>query len=388
MTSAKLTSRQRVLTALTHEEPDTVPLALGGGPYGIVDDLYLRLVDFLDLGKPVPPFRAGHSISYMDDRLLEKLGTDIRYCWPGLLPNSPVIPGEDEDTFYDSYGQVWKRALPYYYAAEGILKEASSVDDIEQLVRWPDLSDPRWMAGVTERACELSEQTDYFVAMRMVASHGPFQTACDLRGTENFLRDMALNPELAETLLEKVTSVIEGLLKLAMQAGGEYFDMIELPGDDYAGNTNTIMSPKMFRQFIKPCIERLVRIVKEHNTDMKVMLHSDGAITKFLPDIIELGIDVIHPLEPLPAIDLVSVKEEFGKQVTFLGGIDISHAMPGSREDVIAETKRRIAQLAPGGGYILAPSNHLQADVSPENVVTLFETARKFGKYPIENVNV
>ena len=388
MTSAKLTSRQRVLTALTHEEPDTVPLALGGGPYGIVDDLYLRLVDFLDLGKPVPPFRAGHSISYMDDRLLEKLGTDIRYCWPGLLPNSPVIPGEDEDTFYDSYGQVWKRALPYYYAAEGILKQASIADDIERLVRWPDLSDPRWMAGVAERACELSEQTDYFVAMRMVASHGPFQTACDLRGTENFLRDMALNPELAETLLEKVTSVIEGLLKLAMQAGGEYFDMIELPGDDYAGNTNTIMSPKMFRQFIKPCIERLVRTVKEHNSDMKVMLHSDGAITKFLPDIIELGIDVIHPLEPLPAIDLVSVKEEFGKQVTFLGGIDISHAMPGSREDVIAETKRRIAQLAPGGGYILAPSNHLQADVSPENVVTLFETARKFGKYPIENVNV
>ena len=388
MTSAKLTSRQRVLTALTHEEPDTVPLALGGGPYGIVDDLYLRLVDFLDLGKPVPPFRAGHSISYMDDRLLEKLGTDIRYCWPGLLPNSPVIPGEDEDTFYDSYGQVWKHALPYYYAAEGILKEASSVDDIERLVRWPDLSDPRWMAGVAERACELSEQTDYFVAMRMVASHGPFQTACDLRGTENFLRDMALNPELAETLLEKVTSVIEGLLKLAMQAGGEYFDMIELPGDDYAGNTNTIMSPKMFQQFIKPCIERLVRTVKEHNSDMKVMLHSDGTITKFLPDIIELGIDVIHPLEPLPATDLVSVKEEFGKRVTFLGGIDISHAMPGSREDVIAETKRRIAQLAPGGGYILAPSNHLQADVSPENVVTLFETARKFGKYPIENVNV
>ena len=124
MTSAKMTSRQRVLTALTHEEPDTVPLALGGGPYGIVDDLYLRLVDFLDLGTPVPPFRAGHSISYMDDRLLETLGTDMRYCWPGLLPNSPIIPGEDEDTFYDSYGQVWKRALPYYYAGEGLLKDA------------------------------------------------------------------------------------------------------------------------------------------------------------------------------------------------------------------------------------------------------------------------
>ncbi len=384
MTSIKMTSRERVLTALAHEEPDTVPLALGGGPYGIVDDLYLRLVALLDLGAPVPPFRTGHNISYMDDRLLEKLGTDIRYCWPGLLPNSPIIPGADENTFYDSYGQIWKRALPYYYAAEGILKDATSVDDIDRLVRWPDLSDPRWMAGVAERARLLNEETDYFVVMRMVASHGPFQTACDLRGTENFLKDLARNPEFAIALLGRVTSVIETSLKLAMQAGGQYFNMIELPGDDYAGNTSTLISPVMFRKFIKPCIERLIKAIKEHNPDMKVMLHSDGAITNFLPDIIQLGIDVIHPLEPLPATDLVVVKGTFGKQITFLGGIDISHAMPGSREDVIAEAKRRIAQLAPGGGYILAPSNHLQADVPPKNVVTLFETAKKFGKYPIQ----
>jgi len=388
MTPAKMTSRQRVLTALTHEEPDTVPLALGGGPYGIVDDLYLRLVDFLKLGKPVSPFRSGHSISYMDDRLFERLGTDMRYCWPGLLPNSPVTPGEDTNTFYDSYGQVWKRALPYYYAGDGILKEASNIDDIDRLVRWPDLSDPRWMAGVVERARMLHEQTGYFVVMRMVASHGPFQTACDLRGTETFLMDMALNPEFAQTLLDKITNILEGLLGLAMQAGGGYFNMIELPGDDYAGNTNTIMSPVMFRKFIKPCMARLVNIVKGHNPDVKVMLHSDGAITNLLADIIDLGVDVIHPLEPLPATDLTAVKEKYGKQVAFLGGIDISHAMPGSREDVIAETKRRIAQLAPGGGYILAPSNHLQADVPAENVVTLFETARQFGQYPIRVTEV
>ena len=384
MTSATMTSRQRVLTALTHEEPDTVPLALGGGPYGLVDDLYLRLVDYLNLGAPVPPFRSGHNISYMDDHLLEKLGTDLRYCWPGLMPNSPVNPGPDENTFYDSYGQVWKRALPYYYSGDGLLKEATSIDDIERLVRWPDPSDPRWMAGVAKRARELRENTDYFIVMRMVASHGPFQTACDLRGTENFLKDLVRNRNFAQTLLEKVTTMLENLLKQAMLAGGGYFDMIELPGDDYAGNTNIMISPAMFRKFIKPCIVRLVKVIKEHNPNMKVMLHSDGAITALLPDIIDMGVDVIHPLEPLPATDLTAVKEKFGRQVTFLGGIDISHAMPGSREDVITEAKRRIAQLAPGGGYILAPSNHLQADVPAENVATLFETARQFGKYPIQ----
>ncbi len=369
--------RQRVLAALHHQEPDRVPTALGGGPYGIVDDLYLRLVQLLGLGAPVQPFRSGHSISYMDDRLLARLGTDIRYCWPGLLPNSPVVPGEDADTFYDSYGQVWKRAQPYYYTGPGLLEQAASLEDIERLVRWPDLNDPRWTAGLAERARMLHENTDYFVTMRMVASHGPFQTACDLRGTENFLMDLTLRPEFTQALLEKVTTAIAGLLRLAMQVGGRWFDMIELPGDDYAGNTSTIISPRMFRQYIQPCLARLITTIKEYNPDTAIMLHSDGAISRLLPDIIALGVDVIHPLEPLPATDIPAVKANFGDQVTFLGGIDISHAMPGSTEEVVQEVKRRIMQLAPGGGYILAPSNHLQADVPPENVVTLFETARQ-----------
>lgn len=368
--------RERVLAAINHQEPDRVPLALGGGPYGLVDDLYLRLVDHLGLGQTVLPFRSGHNISYMDDRLLERLGTDLRYCWPGLLPNSPVIPGPD-GTFYDSYGQIWKRAFPYYYTGDGLLKDATSLDDIERLIRWPDLSDPRWTDGVTERAKNLRENTDYFVVMRMVASHGPFQTACDLRGTTNFLMDLASRPEFALALLDKITTAIGGLLRLAMQAGGQWFDMVELPGDDYAANTNLMISPAMFRKFIQPCITRLVKIIKENNPAAKIMLHSDGAITKLIPDIIALGVDVLHPLEPLPATDVPAVKAAFGDKITFLGGIDISHAMRGSREDVIADVTRCLTQLSPGGGYILAPSNHLQADVPTENVVTLFESAKE-----------
>ena len=380
---ASVTPRQRVLAALSHQEPDRIPLALGGGPYGLVDDLYLRLIKHLGLGDPVAPFRTGHNISYMDDRLLERLGTDTRYCWPGLLPNSPIIPGRDADTFHDSYGQLWKRARPYYYAGEGLLADANSIDDIERLVRWPDLKDPRWTAGLADRARELREQNEYFVIMRMVASHGPFQTACDLRGTVKFLMDMARNPEFAKHLLDKVTSVIEGLLRLALEAGGRSFDMIELPGDDFASNTSTLVSPVMFRAFIRPCIERQVKVIKEYDPGMKIMLHSDGAISSLLPDLIALGIDVIHPLQPLPATDLEAVKRDFGGRISFLGGIDILQAMTGTRQDVIEEVKLRIGQLAEGGGYILAPSNHLQSDVPAENVVTLFDAARDLGKYPV-----
>lgn len=378
-----LTPRQRVYTALRHETPDRVPTALGGGPYGLVDDLYFRLLDYFQLGEPVPPFRKGHNISYMDDRLLSRLGTDFRYCWPARLPNSPVIPGPDENTFYDSFGQVWKRALPYYYAGRGLLQDSAEISDIERLVRWPDPHDPSWMEGVAQRAEELQTNTPYFVVMRMVASHGPFQTACDLRGTENFLTDLIEKPEFAQALLERITTLLEGLLDAAMRAGGPWFDMIELPGDDYAGNTGLILSPAMFRRFIKPCLRRMIDTIRRHKPEIKIMLHSDGAISRLIPDFIELGVDVLHPLEPLPATNIPEIKRQFGNQISFLGSIDISHAMLGSREQVIEEVRTRLVQLAEGGGYILAPSNHLQADVPAENVVTLFQAAHELGKYPI-----
>ncbi len=381
--STPLTPRQRVYVALRHEVPDRVPTALGGGPYGIVDDLYFRLLDFFRLGEAVPPFRKGHNISYMDDRLLSCLGTDFRYCWPARLPNSPVIPGPDENTFYDSFGQIWKRALPYYYAGSGLLQDTTDIGDIERLVHWPDPHDPSWMEGVEQRAKELQTQTPYFVAMRMVASHGPFQTACDLRGTENFLTDLIEHPDFALALLDRITALLEGLLDAAMQAGGRWFDMIELPGDDYAGNTGLILSPVMFRRFIKPCLARMIHTIRRHKPEIKIQLHSDGAIARLIPDFIELGVDVLHPLEPLPATNIPEIKQMYGHQISFLGGIDISRAMLGNREEVVQEVKTRLAQLAEGGGYILAPANHLQADVPAENVAALFEAAREWGKYPL-----
>jgi uroporphyrinogen decarboxylase len=195
--------------------------------------------------------------------------------------------------------------------------------------------------------------------------------------------DMAADREFAQALLERITATLDGLMQRALEAGGRYFDLVELPGDDYASNTGLLVSPAMFRRFIKPCLKRLVDTIKGFNPALKVMLHSDGAITALLPDLIEIGVDMVHPLEPLPATDLPAVKARFGDRLAFLGGIDISHAMPGRLEDVIAEARLRITQLAAGGGYILAPANHLQADVPPENVVALFREAQKFGRYPI-----
>jgi uroporphyrinogen decarboxylase len=378
-----LSPRERVHLTLQHKEPDRVPVALGGGPYGVVDPVYFKLLDYLQIGDPVAPFRQGHNISYMDDRLLDKLDTDFRYVYPNRLPNSPIQPGREPGTFYDSYGQVWIQAQPYYYAGKGILSEMHPDQGLDAWISFPDPEDPLWMSGVAERAEMLRQTTDYFVVMRMVASHGVFQTACDLRGTENFLVDLAINPNFAQSLLDKIASLQLGLIRQALIAGGAYFDMIELPGDDYASNQGTLISPAMFRRFIKPILKRFVDEIRSYRPDISIMLHSDGVITSLLEDLIEVGVDVVHPLEPLPSVDLVEIKRRFGDRVTFLGAIDISHAMPGTVDDVINEAKTRIQQLGPGGGYILAPSNHIQADVPPENVVALYQAAHRYGCYPL-----
>jgi uroporphyrinogen decarboxylase len=378
-----LSSRERVQLALQHQEADRVPCALGGGPYGLVDDLYLRLLKLLNLGEPVAPFRKYHNISYQDDRLWDVLGTDMRYVYPGDSPTSPSRMSNDPNRFLDALGQEWVRAFPYYYAGPALLARATQVSDIDRLISWPDVNLPEWTAGVHDRAKWLRTTTDCWITARMVASHGPYQTACDLRGTEQFLVDMIDDPEFAETLIDRITTLYEGLLRNYLLACGPYIDMIELPGDDYAGNTNLILSPRLFQQLILPALKRLVTVAKDVRPDLVVMFHSDGVITRLIPDLLSIGIDVIHPLEPLPAMDLTAIKAEFGKRVSFLGGIDISRAMPGARQDVAEEVQRRIRQLAPGGGYILTPANHLQADVPAENVLELVEAVRRFGRYPI-----
>jgi len=372
--------KERVLKALSHEEPDRIPLALWGGSYGLVDTLYEKLVEKLNLGSPLPPIRFGHTVTHIDDRLLDVLGTDTRMIWPGAAPSSPTHVSEDGDMAFDDFGQPWKRTFPYYSATEGLLKERGTINAIEECIHWPDIDDPKWISGVAERA-ESLKGSRYFIVGRMVVSHGPFQMACDFRSMENFMMDMVLDPEFAKALLARATDLICGMTRNYLIAAGDVMDMIELPGDDYGGNDNLVFSPRLFRQMIRPCIERIVNCVREFRPDIKIMFHSDGAVGRLIPDFIDMGIDVLHPLEPVSGMDPVQVKAEYGNEISFLGGVDISHAMPGTIKDVRADVDRCIKDLAPHGGYILAPCNHLQADVPPENVIELYSYAKQAGIY-------
>ena len=163
---------------------------------------------------------------------------------------------------------------------------------------------------------------------------------------------------------------------------GPALDILELPGDDFAGNQFPIISPKKFDQFFKEPYTQLIRRIKARCPHIKVVYHSDGAMTPFLQRIVDIGADVFHPLEPLPATDMAAVKAQFGDRLAFMGGIDIREAMQGDEAGVVEEVRLRISQLAPGGGYILAPANHLQRDVPPRNLFVLCEAAQENGGYP------
>jgi uroporphyrinogen decarboxylase len=162
---------------------------------------------------------------------------------------------------------------------------------------------------------------------------------------------------------------------------GEDVD-IAMFADDLGTQQNLQISPKMYRSIIKPRQKALFDVVRQH-TQAKIFLHSDGAIARIIPDLIEIGVDIVNPVQPTcEGMDTAVLKRDFGKDITFWGAVDTQHVLPfGTRQQVVDEVKRRIDDLAPGGGFVLAAVHNIQPEVPPENVVTLFDTALEYGRY-------
>jgi uroporphyrinogen decarboxylase len=371
--------RQRVLTAINHQEPDYVPLAVWGSAYGITDPLYFDLLKYLQLGEPVPPFRTrkGHTINYYDDRVLEALDIDVRHVDPGFTD----LGGPSAGGGMDAWGIRYDQSGIYLTAVDHPLQN-SNPDSLEDYP-WPNVETLIRHDELRARSRFLKEKTDYAVVGRAFDSFGPFERCCALRGTDTFLLDLAGDAEFAEKLIQKVTDVLYSGLEIYLATAGRYLDILELPGDDYAA-TRPIISPRMFDRFFAPVWQRLIALVKQAAPQCKILFHSDGAMEPFLSRLADLGVDIFHCLEPLPDVDMARIKKLYGKNLCFWGAIDIKQALQGSAARVEDEVKLRIRELAPGGGYVLAPANHLQPDVPPENVIALFNAGRKFGRYPLD----
>ena len=375
-----ISSRERVVIALSHQEPDKVPIDIGEGRQtSIYVQPYLKTMQALGFGAPEIVASPRGVVDRFDERFLQKLDIDFRRIAVRGVPQDQVA--ESDGTFSDEWGIRWKKVGYFVSPVHHPLKDAT-VDDLKRY-RWPDPNDERRFKGVREEAEFKWKNTGYaIVAQQPNHTYGVLTEAIYLRGMENFFMDLIINKEFASALMAYVTDYHVRLYENYLDAVGEFVNVVHT-SDDLGAQAGPYMSLDMYREIIKPHERRFMSAIK-NKTEAKILHHSDGAITSFIDDLIEIGVDILNPVQPSPEMDPPSLKKAFGGRISFHGGIDQHRALTGgTSDDVRAEVELRIRQLAPGGGYILAAAQTVMPEVPAGNIICMFETARKKGRYPI-----
>jgi uroporphyrinogen decarboxylase len=379
-----MTSRERVVTALEHREPDRVPwdcnFSYGG---------YLRLQEYLGFvpEKEVKPSSSWLSVG-IPLELMQELQVDLCYIGLSRPRNAPVFEYGME-TYTDGWGVSYRKidnpSGAHYEFANQVLDQATIADLADY--PWPDPHNPELVDGLEEKARNLYECTDFALVGKF--SNSIFEQAFFMRGFEQLLVDLAMDPEFAGALMDKLTDIAIASIEVGLKACGQYIQALRLAGDDMGHQSGTLVSPKMFRRLIRPRFERLYRsartMLDDYNPAIKIMAHTDGDVYPIIPDYIEMGLDVLNPVQPYVAeMEHDKLKREFGDRLSFHAGIDIQNVLPfGSPEEVRQEAIKTIRALGPGGGYILAPTHYVQPDVPPENIIALRDAVLEFGRYPL-----
>jgi uroporphyrinogen decarboxylase len=375
---AKLKHRERVRRALNHQEPDRVPLDLGGRVTSIHVVEYRKLSHHLgiDTAAELDPF---YSVMNPDFRVLERLGVDFYYLF--LRGPEYLVAKENPDgTYVNQWGITVKKVGTHSQRVSHPLKH-SDLDDLETYP-WPVPDQPERAAGLHDMARDLYENTDYALVAAPV-NGGIFEFGQHLVGMSTFLMDLLLNKDFANALLDRLLDVQIGLWEVLLNAVGDFIEIAQL-ADDFGAQDNMLISPDLFREMFKPRYKLMIDFIKSRS-NCKVFFHCDGAIFDIIEDFIEMGVDVLNPLQPTAqGMEPARIKSSFGDRLAFHGAIDNQQLLPnGSVEEVQQAVKREIDALAPGGGYILAAAHLLEPDMPLENVFAMYDTAREYGMYPI-----
>ena len=389
MKREELTSRERVRLALNHRETDRIPRDLGGTAVstitlGACDALtdYLAKTEGLRVRSGQVRFanRWGQTVC-PDEAILERFKIDTRPIFCGPTRHWRDMWYQDGKLFVDEWGVLRQRSSEskyhYYDIIGNPLADATTVDDLERF-RWPSGTDEGRVDGLREEAKYLYDKTDYALVGNIVGID-IFELTWFLRGFENALMDLMINQEFAHHVLRKITDIQLQKSELFLDAVGECLDVVVL-GDDLATQDSLFLSPEAYRTMVKPYQKELFDLVKA-KTPAKLLYHTDGAVRPLIDDLIELGADILQPVQVTAVgMDSARLKADFGEKVTFWGGIDNQHIVPhGTTEEVKAEVERRIRDFSPGGGYVFAAGHNIQFDVPPENVVALFDHAYEVG---------
>jgi len=248
----------------------------------------------------------------------------------------------------------------------------ATVRDVDRYP-WPDPEADHRSSGLKERARKLYEETDYAVVLSV--GHSSVAPCQRLRGFAEFMEDLVLQPVLAETLLERVTDVIVRSTTTMLKEAGQYVDDVSF-SDDLGFQDRAYVSTAMFQRQIKPYLARCVEAIHD-NTDAKVVIHSDGAIFDLIPDLIDIGVEVMNPVQTTAwKMDAPTLKAEFGDRLGFWGAVDTQQTLPfGTPEEVRDDVKTKMATLGRGGGYVITSCHTIREEVPPENVRALYESA-------------
>jgi uroporphyrinogen decarboxylase len=383
-----MTPRERVKATLSLNEPDRVPIDLAqAAGDGITVTAYANLIRHL--GLPDRPIRVASKLAQstlVDEDVLRRFRVDFRRLDLGAPDNWQDEPVGD-DGYRDEWGLV--RARPkggyYYDLVASPLAEADSMAAAERH-RWPDPDDPGRYRGLRERATELHEETDYAVVLNVNCAF--FLRCAELRGWENFYMDLAGDPAYACALMNHYLDIRLRMAGRALEEVGDHVDVVVVTTDDLGMTDRTIVSPAMYRELIKPIQKRMFDFFEER-TPATRLCHSDGAVYPIIEDFIEIGAQVLNPVQVSAAGmgDTRKLKEEFGDRLVFWGAIDTHRVLPcGRPEDVGQEVRRRLRDFGPGGGYVLCSVHNIQPEVPPENVVAMFDAAHEMGRYPLDHL--
>jgi len=385
-----MSGRERILSALAHQEPDHVPFDLAGTvDSGIHKDAYQNLLSHLGMNKKrIKICEFIQQVAAVDEEVARKLNIDTRGVFLSAAADLFYLDMQREEhyeTFVDPFGVKWFKPIGtgLYYDMKGQppLSGKITIKDIKNHP-WPEPSSPALIEAMEREAQRLFKETDAAIVLA-AGDAGILERAQWVRSFVGFLTDLISNPSLATSLLDLLTDMHIRYWDEALDAMGDLVQIV-VEADDLGMQDRPLISPKLYRQLIKPRHKRIFSFIKSKAPNVHIFFHTCGSVYDFIPDLIDAGVDILNPVQVSAAkMDTKKLKKEFGDVLTFWGGgVDTQRILPrGTPNEVKDEVKRRIDDLAPGGGFIFNAVHNIQADVPPENILAMWEALQEYGKY-------
>jgi uroporphyrinogen decarboxylase len=369
---AAMTHRERVMAALNHQQPDRVPIDLGGTiDSSIVVEGYARLKDHFGVQAEDTLTSRMMRVVDVDERILRALDIDTRGVFP---PNQPdvLLPG---DRYRDEWGveRVRPEGSFYYDEVHFPLAGDITLQDIANYPQ-PDPHDPVRMKGVRERLAFIRRETDCAAVLNLPSAF--VHRSQYLRGFEDWFTDFAADRRLLAALFDAILEVNLAICEMILREVGSEVDIL-LASDDLGMQNGLMIAPQAYRELIKPRHKKYFQLMHDLSP-AKLLFHSCGSLIDIMDDLVEIGVDALHPVQVAArGMDPVALKARWGDRLSFWGAVDTQRVLPrGTVEEVRAETRRRIDELGSEGGYVLGAVHNIQPDVPVANILAMYDEAR------------